>query len=261
VGLGCETGVTALERFSAALLANLGPRRTTANPHNRRRAIIPPVLRRALPALATVAPSVAQRLHLPRTLPHSAGVALTFDDGPHPEGTPAILAILAQADVKATFFLVGEQVERRPALAAEIVAEGHSIGLHGHRHRCQLWLRAGEIVDDYRRGMAAIEDATGHSPELHRPPYGIYSDAGLRAARADRLRPLLWSQWGRDWRRFTTPERIAALATDHVAAGDVILLHDADFYSSRGSHRRTAKALPLVMAELERREIGTVLAV
>ena len=94
-----------------------------------------------------------------------------------------------------------------------------------------------------------------------RSPRAIYSDAGLRAARADRLRPLLWSKWGKDWRKFTTPERIAARATGEIAAGDVILLHDADFYSSRNSHRRTAAALSMVIAELERRELGTVLPV
>jgi peptidoglycan/xylan/chitin deacetylase (PgdA/CDA1 family) len=206
-------------------------------------------------------PGVAQRLHVPRTLPHRSGVALTFDDGPHPEGTPAILAILAEADIKATFFLIGEQVERRPALAAEIVAAGHIVGLHGHRHRCQLWLTAEEVAEDYRRGAATIAAATRRSPELHRPPYGIYSQAGLRAARADQLRPLLWSKWGKDWRKFTTPRRIAARATGEIAGGDVILLHDSDFYSSRGSHRRTASALSLVIAELKRRELGTVLPI
>jgi len=220
-------------------------------------------LRHALPALAPVVPGVAARLGLPRTVAThpGPGVALTFDDGPHPEGTPAILAILAQEDVKATFFLVGEQVERRPALAAEIVAAGHAVGLHGHRHRCQVRLTATEILEDYRRGTAAIEDAAQRSPELHRPPYGIYTAAGLAAARERRLRPLLWSKWGKDWRKFTTPERIAARATAGIADGDVILLHDADFYSSRDSHRRTARALPLVIGELKRRELGTVLAV
>ncbi|HWF74872.1 MAG TPA: polysaccharide deacetylase family protein [Solirubrobacteraceae bacterium] len=223
---------------------------------------MPSVLRHALPALAPLAPAVAARLHLPRTIPTAAGaVALTFDDGPHPEGTPAILAILAAAGLEATFFLVGEQVERRPALAGEIAAAGHAIGLHGYRHRCQLRLTADEIAEDYRRGAAAIEDATACAPELHRPPYGIYSGAGLKAARAAQLRPLLWSKWGRDWRKFTTPARIVARATETIAGGDVILLHDADFYSSRGSHRRTAKALPLLIAELKRRELGTVLPV
>ena len=65
--------------------------------------------------LAPVVPSAAAALALPRTLPDAAGVALTFDDGPHPEGTPAVLEVLARAGARATFFVVGEQVERRPA--------------------------------------------------------------------------------------------------------------------------------------------------
>src|SRR4051812_4131243 len=69
------------------------------------------------------------------------GVALTFDDGPHPEATPAVLELLAGAGATATFFLVGEQVVRRPALAARIAAAGHGVGLHCHRHTSLL--RAG----------------------------------------------------------------------------------------------------------------------
>jgi peptidoglycan/xylan/chitin deacetylase (PgdA/CDA1 family) len=188
-------------------------------------------------------------------------VALTFDDGPHPEGTPAILDGLARAGARATFFVVGEQVRRRPALLAEIEAAGHLVALHGYRHRLQLRLRARDLEDDLIRGIAAIEDALGHGPVWHRPPYGIYSPGGLRGARAMGLRPLLWSRWGKDWRKFTTPNRIAARIVPGVLPGDVILLHDADFYSARGSHRRTAAALALIATDLRRRKIGTVLPV
>ena len=97
----------------------------------------------------------------------------------------------------------------------------------------QLRLRAGEVADDLARGSAAIEDAIGRRPDLHRPPYGIYSPAGLAAARDAGLAPLLWSRWGKDWRKFTTPQRIASRSTRDLEPGDVILLHDADFYSSR----------------------------
>lgn len=212
--------------------------------------------------LAPVAPRAAAALAVPRTLGRGAGgVALTFDDGPHPSGTPAVLDVLAGAGAKATFFLVGEQVAQRPALAAEILAAGHLIALHGHRHRLQLRLCARELARDLALGAAAIQDSTGVSPLLHRPPYGIYSDSGLRAARAAGLAPLLWSRWGKDWRRFTTPARIAARATRDLRPGDVILLHDADFYSARDSHLRTAKALALILRELQCREIGTVLPV
>ncbi|HEY2006328.1 MAG TPA: polysaccharide deacetylase family protein [Solirubrobacteraceae bacterium] len=212
-------------------------------------------------ALAPVRPALADRLGIPRSLPGARGVALTFDDGPHPEGTPAILEGLARADARATFFVVGEQVRRRPALLAEIEAAGHLVALHGDRHRLQLRLRARELDDDLIRGVAAIEDALGHGPVWHRPPYGIYSPAGLQGARAMGLRPLLWSRWGKDWRKFTTPDRIAARVISGVLPGDVILLHDADFYSARGSHRRTASALALIAAELKRRKVGTVLPV
>jgi peptidoglycan/xylan/chitin deacetylase (PgdA/CDA1 family) len=188
-------------------------------------------------------------------------VALTFDDGPHPEGTPLVLDVLAREGASATFFLVGEQVRARPALAAEILGAGHAVGLHCDRHRWQPRLRARELTEDLARGAAAIAEATGVTPAIHRPPYGCYSGDGLRVARAAGLQPLLWSRWGRDWRRFTTPERIAARATRELAAGDVILLHDADFYSARGSHRRTVQALPAIISELRRRGLDTVLAV
>jgi peptidoglycan/xylan/chitin deacetylase (PgdA/CDA1 family) len=122
-------------------------------------------------------------------------------------------------------------------------------------------MRAVEVRDDLRRGAAVIEDAAGASVSWHRPPYGIYSPAGLDAARHRGLKPLLWSRWGKDWRKFTTPARIASRATRAVREGDVILLHDADFYSARDSHRRTAAALPAIMAELKRRGLGTVLPV
>jgi peptidoglycan-N-acetylglucosamine deacetylase len=107
-------------------------------------------------ALAPVSPDAAQALSLPRTLPGTAGVALTFDDGPHPEGTPAVLEVLAAAGARATFFLIGEQVERRPELAARIVAEGHLVALHGYRHRLQLRLSRATVGAGRARGMGGV---------------------------------------------------------------------------------------------------------
>ena len=186
-------------------------------------------------------------------------MALTFDDGPHPEGTPAILELLARHRATATFFVVGEQVRKRPALVARVRAQGHQVALHGDRHRLQLRLGRATLLDDLQRGTAAIEDAVGERPRWHRPPYGIYSPSGLAAARAAGLEPLLWSRWGKDWRGLTTPARIARRALRGLLPGDVILLHDADFYSSRGSHLRTAGAVEIVLVELSRRKLCTVL--
>jgi peptidoglycan/xylan/chitin deacetylase (PgdA/CDA1 family) len=200
-------------------------------------------------ALAPVVPRIAASAGIPLRM-NGGGVALTFDDGPHPQGTPAILDLLDAGAAKATFFMAGEQVERHPGVAAEVAARGHAVALHCHRHRVQPRLSAAAVRDDLERGRAAIQDATGRSPELHRPPLGMYSAAGLRIAREASLQPLLWSRWGKDWRRWTTPERIARRAARGLRDGDVILLHDADHYSARGSWSRTAQALPAVLAAI-----------
>jgi peptidoglycan/xylan/chitin deacetylase (PgdA/CDA1 family) len=211
--------------------------------------------------LAPVVPGAARALGLPRTLAGSAGVTLTFDDGPHPEGTPAVLEVLARAHARATFFVVGEQVERRPDLVARIAAEGHLVAVHGYRHRLQARLSPAQVRRDVTRAVAVVREATGQSPLWHRPPYGIYSRAGLSAAIEAGLEPLLWSRWGKDWRRLASPDRIATRSTRAVLPGDVILLHDADFYSSHNSHRRTVLALSLIVGELDRRKLDTVLPV
>jgi peptidoglycan/xylan/chitin deacetylase (PgdA/CDA1 family) len=195
-------------------------------------------------------PGLAAGFGLPTRLERLQGVALTFDDGPHPAGTPAVLEVLAAARAPATFFLVGEQVERQPSLAAEIAAEGHDIALHCRRHRNLLRLTPRQIRDDLDRAAATIADATGRAPLLHRPPYGIFSASGLRIVRRRGWEPLLWSRWGRDWAASATAGSIAARATRRLSAGDVILLHDSDAYSSPDSWRRTVASLPLILERL-----------
>src|SRR5581483_9468074 len=138
--------------------------------------------------LAYLGPSIGAGLPASRRLlgVHDrvpAGVALTFDDGPHPQATPAVLDLLAEADAQATFFLVGEQVERRPRLAARIVAEGHEVGLHCHRHTSLLRMGPRRTVGDLRRAAAAVECATGRPIRLYRPPYGVLNSAALLTAR------------------------------------------------------------------------------
>ncbi len=209
------------------------------------------------PALAPIVPGIGPALRIELRQAGDDGVALTFDDGPHPQGTPAVLEGLREAGATATFFLAGEQVVKRPALAAEIVAAGHRVELHCHRHRNLLRLGVSEFLDDAERGRAAIEEASGQAIADYRPPYGIFSGAALRAVRRRGLRPVLWSRWGKDWRRNATGESIARRTSTGIRAGDIVLLHDADYYSARGSWVRTAAALPLILAELEDRGLKT----
>lgn len=214
-------------------------------------------VRHALPALAPVAPPLGRSLGIVLSQEDLDGVAITFDDGPHPHGTPAVLETLREHGAQATFFLAGEQVEQRPSLAAEIVAAGHRVELHCYRHRNQLRLTPRMLLEDAERAKAVIEEASGQEIADYRPPYGIFSAAGLQAVRSRGWRPVLWSKWGRDWDRWATPESITRRVIAGTRAGDVILLHDADYYSAPGSWVRTAAALPRVLELLEARGLAS----
>jgi len=198
------------------------------------------------PALAAHVPPLARAYGIERTV-GTDRVAVTFDDGPHPDGTPAVLDELAGRGAHATFFLVGEQVARRPALARRIVEDGHELAIHGYRHTLILRTRVRELATDLDRALAAIEDAAGVSPTLYRPPYGVFSSGALAHVRARGWHPLLWSRWGRDWERRATPSSIARRASARLCPGDVVLLHDSDAYSSADSWRKTTAALPSLL--------------
>src|SRR3954468_13506115 len=110
------------------------------------------------PALAPLVPAVSDALGVARRLPSGTrGVALTFDDGPHPEGTPALLDLLGEAGAVATFFLVGEQVERWARIAERIVCEDHALALHGYRHRNLLRIPPAALAQDLDRGARVLE--------------------------------------------------------------------------------------------------------
>jgi peptidoglycan/xylan/chitin deacetylase (PgdA/CDA1 family) len=201
-----------------------------------------------LPALCAVVPVLRPRLGVRDRLDAAGAVALTFDDGPDPRGTPPVLAALAAARVPATFFVTGEQVRARPALAAAIVAAGHEVGVHGDRHRNLLRVGPTALRDDLRRAEAAIADATGRAPRLYRPPYGVLSAAALALARERGWEPVLWTRWGRDWRATATAAGVAAEATRRLAGGEIVLLHDSDRYGAAGCWRATVAALPAIVA-------------
>jgi peptidoglycan/xylan/chitin deacetylase (PgdA/CDA1 family) len=212
-----------------------------------------------LPGLAAwVWPALRGPLGVEDRTSSGTGYALTFDDGPHPQGTPAVLEILARERVSATFFLVGEQVRRDPGLAREIVDAGHGIGLHCDRHRNLLRLAPRQVRADIARAQEAIEQATGRAIGLYRPPYGVLNASALRIARAHGWRTLLWSHFGKDWQAQATPESIAARVTLGAGEGSVLLLHDADDYSASGSWERTVAALPKVLATLTERGLKDV---
>ena len=203
-----------------------------------------------LPVPAVGLPWYRRALRIRDRVDDHTAVGLTFDDGPHPEGTPAVMDALAAAGASATFFLAGEQVVARPRLAAEIAAAGHHVALHCFRHRNFMRLTPREAREDLARGASAIEDAAGVAVTQFRPPLGYLTAAALSYARARDWEVVLWKRIGYDWRPSATPERIAGRVTRGLRGGEIIVLHDADFYSAPGSWRATAGSLPLVFERL-----------
>lgn len=179
-------------------------------------------------------------------------VGLTFDDGPHPDGTPAVMDQLARTGVTATFFMMGEQLQRHPGLGRWAVEAGHELAVHGWNHRPLPGRRPGQISGELTATCELITAVAGAAPRWYRPPYGVATGEALWAARRLGLRPVWWHRWGRDWRARATPAGIAraVIGPPHrprLHGGNVILLHDADTYSTPGSWRSTAAALPAIL--------------
>ena len=179
----------------------------------------------------------------------STAVALTFDDGPDPATTPAVLDRLDALGVSATFFMLGDAVARHPGLAAEVAARGHAVGTHGHRHRHHLGSPPWWPGADLDRALAATAEATGARPRWFRPPYGQCSGATLAAARRRGLRTALWSAWGREWVDTGRADRVAARVGAALAPGAIVLLHDADTTSPVGTAATATAALDRIVAD------------
>jgi peptidoglycan/xylan/chitin deacetylase (PgdA/CDA1 family) len=185
---------------------------------------------------------------LERLEPGAGRAALTFDDGPDEDGTPAVLDALDAAGAKATFFMLGEQLMRNTGLGREVAERGHEIALHGFAHPHHEDLTPTQARDDLARGLGAVEAATGRRPTLYRPPYGRFSEHSYDACRALDLRPVYWSAWGEDWDTLG-PERIAELVCRDLVDGTIVLLHDSARYADRPSAEPTAMALTPVAAK------------
>ena len=185
------------------------------------------------------------------------GIALTFDDGPDADGTPAVLQTLADLGWRATFFMLASQVRRHPDIARLVVEAGHEVGVHGTIHRNHLIRTPWAIRRDLRLATRQIAEATGVRPRWFRPPYGILTAGTLWAARDLDLVPVLWTAWGKDWRG-GPPDRVAAEVMRTLRDGGTVLLHDSDCTSRPGSWRSTVASLPLLAAQVEGLEVRTL---
>lgn len=182
--------------------------------------------------------------HLDREVPV---VALTFDDGPDPRFTPAILDILRQEHVPATFFVVGRNALLYPDLVRQELADGHVVGNHTFDHLTLADAGPELIRSEIRMGQEAIQEAGGGTPTLFRPPDGLISAALPAVARELGYRVVLWSAAVEN-HTAPTPVLMVRRVLRLVRPGSIILLHDG-----RLDRTRTVEALPLLIEQLKAR--------
>jgi len=153
----------------------------------------------------------------------TAAIALTFDDGPS-EGTPRILELLAQYRVPATFFQCGRNVERLPEIARAVTAGGHEIGNHSHTHPLFCFKSSAFIEADLARAQDAIAARAGVTPAWFRAPFGVRWFGLRQAQRRLRLRGVMWTIIGYDWKR--KADQVAGALASRVSPGAILCLHD-----------------------------------
>lgn len=154
-------------------------------------------------------------------------VAVTIDDGPHREATPRMLDALREADIKATFFVLGRSAEEHPDLVKRTIEEGHEIAMHGYGHRSMVRLSRLECETEWDRAEAALTPF-GIEPTLFRPPGGAYGQVLTEGAKARGYRLILWDVDPRDW-QVPSADEIVRRVMEGVRPGSIILLHDGQY--------------------------------
>jgi peptidoglycan/xylan/chitin deacetylase (PgdA/CDA1 family) len=181
------------------------------------------------------------------TAPRAGRVALTFDDGP--DGmTPEYLSVLAGLGVRATFFVIGSQCEKRPELVTRIAEAGHELGAHGYTHRKFPSLDARELQSELRDTQRFLPKTSAAKP-LVRPPHGAVSFSSMLTCARAGFTTVLWSHDSNDCRTERTSDVVQAFEQLEMRQGDIVLMHEGQ--------RWTVDALPTVVGRL--REAGHAL--
>jgi peptidoglycan-N-acetylglucosamine deacetylase len=186
----------------------------------------------------------------------SRAVAVTFDDGPHPEATPAVLDRLDALGIRASFFPLASVAERHPDLVAEVVRRGHLVGTHGYRHGHHLvhglrWVR--RDLD----AAGSVMGRLGLTPRWYRPAFGQVTAATLAVARAKGWKTVLWSAWGREWAT-ADPGAVGQRIIGRLSPGAIVLLHDSDAFGPKGMWRTGLEALERVGETMEAQSLAGV---
>ncbi|TYR80856.1 polysaccharide deacetylase family protein [Priestia megaterium] len=174
-------------------------------------------------------------------------IALTFDDGPDPTYTPIILDLLKQYHAKATFFVVGDRVNRFPNIAKREIREGHELANHTYSHIEVQGENVKRLEEEIEKADELIQEITGIKPYLFRPPTGYYDDKVVKAAKNQQYTVVLWS-WHQDTFDWRNPGvgRIVNQVLKNASSGDIVLFHDTG-----GNRTQTIEALREILPELK----------
>ena len=176
----------------------------------------------------------------------SKQIALTYDDGPNDPHTLRLLEMLAKHDVRATFFMIGRYVQRRPDLVRDLLKAGHVVGNHTFTHPHLVVSGAVETRNQLEECQRAVEEVTGVAPRLFRPPFGGRRPMTLRIARSLGLEPILWNVTSWDWE--TPPaEKIVQTCVRQMRGGDVVLMHDGGHRGFGADRSQTVLATNLLI--------------
>lgn len=178
-------------------------------------------------------------------------VALTFDDGPCHPYTGELMEVLRGEQVRATFFMVGNNVVREPNLAAEVASE-HAVGNHTFTHPHLTWSRPGTVREELERGQEAIHEATGAVPSIFRVPHGWYGPQVISGAQDLGMHCVGWSVMAWDWNK-PPQETIQRRILHGTGPGGVTLLHDGQDTETypKADRSRTIAAVPHIIESLK----------
>lgn len=191
--------------------------------------------------------------------PTDRRVALTFDDGPHPEWTPRVLDALRAEGAKATFFVLGSNVRRFPGLVRRIVDEGHEVACHGDTHSPRTaFFRPARMAGEIEACRDAVRAEAGVTPRLFRTPYGVRSPAHVGLARRLDLVVVGMARRGHDKSAGASPAALAARFVGDARPGEILALHDGDEHGATGGTCAAADALPDILRGLAARGIAGV---
>lgn len=188
--------------------------------------------------------------HLPIT---EQKVALTFDDGPDPTNTIKVLDVLKAKEIKACFFILGENIKGNEAIIKRIYAEGHDIGLHSYTHPNFHKMKYEAIKSEITQNQDDLSAIIGYKPDLIRPPYGIITNDFLHVAQEMKLRIFTWSNDSEDWRTRNDPTTIVNNVFVKLKPGGIILMHD-----KTANKANSIKALPRIIDRLKAEGYGFV---